>query len=181
MTATAAEAFDAWRAFLGPSEGGLSLTPDDPGNWTSGQPGVGELVGTKFGISGASHPGLDIANLTLDEADHIRRVEYWNAIGGDELHPSQAFVLAEAAYGSGPRRARVQAQQVVKVKLDGIFGPITMAALAKAAAPARLNDFLIEYSSQRLLFEASLANWKDARGGWSRRLFGGLVAALALA
>ena len=32
-------------------EGGLSLDPNDRGNWTSGVIGKGELKGTKFGIA----------------------------------------------------------------------------------------------------------------------------------
>ena len=32
-------------------EGGLSLDPNDRGNWTGGKKGSGELRGTKYGIA----------------------------------------------------------------------------------------------------------------------------------
>ena len=41
-------------------EGGFSLDPNDPGNWTGGKRGVGELKGTRWGISAKSYPHLDI-------------------------------------------------------------------------------------------------------------------------
>ncbi len=53
-----------WRASVLPftlhQEGGLSLDPKDPGNWTGGKVGLGKLLGTKYGIAAASHPGLDV-------------------------------------------------------------------------------------------------------------------------
>lgn len=179
MTATAAEAFAAWNASLGISEGSnLSLDKTDPGNFSAS----GQLIGSKFGISARSHPGLDIANLTLADAEQIRKREYWDAVRGDEVHPSIAFVLAEAAYGSGPAVARRQMQGLLGAAADGVFGPGTMAALAKAAAtPGVLDELLIEFSARRLLFEASLGNWNSAKGGWSRRLFRGLMVARSLA
>jgi lysozyme family protein len=35
-------------------EGGYSNNPDDPGNWTGGDVGEGQLKGTKYGVSGLS-------------------------------------------------------------------------------------------------------------------------------
>lgn len=188
MTATPAQAFTAWCAFLGPIEGGFSNNPADPGNWTSGTIGVGELKGTKFGIAASSHYDLDIANLTLEQANAIRKREYWDAIEGDMLHPSVAFVLADAAYGSAPVRAIEQLQDVLKVKADGVIGKQTQGAIAQAIAapsalglPSGLDDLLTEYAAHRLLFEASLPTWFTFDGGWTRRLFRSLVVARTLA
>jgi len=184
MIATPVEAFAAWNAFLGPVEGVLSLNPKDSGNWSDGK-----LVGTKFGIAASSHPGLDIAHLTLAQAIQIRKTEYWDAIHGDTMHPSIAFVLAEAAYGSGPVTARRQMQSALGVKPDGVFGALTFAAITQAVtAKSRvglasgLDDLLTEFSAVRLLFEASLGTkWLDFEGGWTRRLFRGLLVARSLA
>ena len=181
MTATPEVALAAWHAFLGPAEGVFSIEPKDPGNWTGGEIGVGELKGTKYGIAASSHPGLDIASLTLQQAMKLRKTEYWDAVRGDELHPSVAFVLAEAAYGSGPHAAISQMQQTLGVTADGILGPRTMLALEARAEPHKLDDLLVEFNSRRLLFEASLDNWPDAQGGWTRRLFRGLLVARSLA
>lgn len=189
MTATSEQAFNAWCRFLGPTEGGLSLDPRDPGNWTSGKPGIGELKGTKFGIAASAHPNIDIANLTPEQADHLRKTEYWDAVRGDEVPPSVAFVLAEAAYGSGPGVAIRQLQQTLMVTADGDFGKATMTALllvthgmnADAFGLDPLEEFLAAFSSRRLLFEASLGNWTINEGGWTARLFRGLLIARSLA
>ena len=43
--------FDEVFARLIGHEGGYSADPKDPGNWTGGRPGVGKLLGTKYGIA----------------------------------------------------------------------------------------------------------------------------------
>jgi hypothetical protein len=49
-------------------EGGFTANPADCGNWTGGVIGTGTCRGTRFGISAAAYPDLDIANLSLDAA-----------------------------------------------------------------------------------------------------------------
>jgi len=175
----AATAFDAWCLFLDTVEGGLSLDPKDTGNFTPS----GELKGTKFGISARSYPDLDIANLTIYEADLIRKRDFWDLIRGDELVAPAAFVLAEAAYGSGPATAIRQMQSIVGTGQDGAFGALTLAALMRSlAAAAGVENFVVEYQAQRLLYEASLGpKWDNYKGGWTRRLFHATAHALALA
>ena len=56
-------------------EGGYTDDPRDRGNWTGGTVGQGKLRGTKYGISAAAFPTLDIANLTLDAAKAIYRAK----------------------------------------------------------------------------------------------------------
>lgn len=178
MSATPAEAFAAWCAFLAPTEGGLSLDPKDSGNFTPD----GRLVGSKFGISAHSYPDLDIPNLTIEQANLLRKRDFWDKVRGDELPGPVAFVLAEAAYGSGPGRAIMQMQSVLGVAADGGFGPNTLTALtAKLAQPGGVDKFVVEYEAVRLLFEASLGEkWDHNKGGWTRRLFGGTAIALGL-
>jgi hypothetical protein len=50
-------------------EGGFSRDADDNGSWTGGRKGLGDLKGTKYGISAAQYPSLDIEHLIkyLDE------------------------------------------------------------------------------------------------------------------
>lgn len=178
MTATSAEAFAAWCAFLAPTEGGLSLDPLDSGNFTPD----GKLVGSKFGISAHSYPDIDISNLTLEQAQLLRKRDFWDKVRGDELPGPVAFVLAEAAYGSGHGRAIMQMQGVVGAAVDGVFGAETMAALtARLAQPGGVDKFVVEYEAQRLLFEAGLgAKWEHNKVGWTRRMFGGAAIALDL-
>lgn len=182
------KAFDAWTAFLIPTEGGLSMDPTDPGNWTSGKLGVGKLVGTKYGIAASSHPGLDIPNITLAQAQALAKSEYWDKVNGDKMPGPLAFLVADAAWGSGPLTAAKQLQAILGVTQDGAIGMVeTIPAVARYGARKSLytmrsgmDDLLCEYNAQRLLFEASLNNWKDAKGGWTRRLFRSLAIALTL-
>lgn len=76
------------------SEGGLSTNKSDRG-------GV-----TKFGISKRSYPNLDIPNLTKEDAIHIYKRDYWDKIGGDELHPATAAVAFDAAVNHGVGTAK---------------------------------------------------------------------------
>lgn len=55
------------------ADGGYTNDPVDPG---------GE---TKFGISKRAHPGIDIKGLTLPQALHIYRAEYWDANNLDSV------------------------------------------------------------------------------------------------
>ena len=40
---------------------------------------------TKYGITEKDHPGVDVKNLTLDQAKGIYRKEYWDHFGCDDL------------------------------------------------------------------------------------------------
>jgi lysozyme family protein len=189
VSATPAQAFTVWCRFLAPTEGGLSVDPDDPGNWTSGMPGVGTLAGTKFGISAASYPTLDIAGLTEAVADGIRKTDYWDKVHGDQVLPSIAFVLADAAYNSGPLTAIRWLQTVLRVTVDGVWGARTQAALVAATAGMNpdafglnpLEEFLAAYMGHRLLFDAGLGLWAQDQAGWVTRCLRLLVLAQGLA
>lgn len=72
--------FDHCFAFTVGSEGGYTSDSADKGNWTGGAVGAGVLKGTKYGISAAEYPTLDIANLTQADAETIYRKDYWPGI-----------------------------------------------------------------------------------------------------
>jgi lysozyme family protein len=191
VPATSAQAFQVWCRFLAPTEGGFSNNVSDPGNWTSGKPGLGELHGTKFGIAASGYPNLNIEALTIEEADALRKQDFWDRCNGDLLPPSVAFVLCEAMYGSGPATGIMQMQAMLGVVQDGFVGEReTIPAIEKAiGGPAGddaygldpLEEFLCAFSSRRLLFESGLGNWSEDKGGWTVRLFRGLTLALSLA
>lgn len=78
-------------------EGGLSLDPNDPGNWYNGQ-----LVGTNHGISGAVWGGqYDIRNLTKEQALEIYRKHYWEASGADKLPWPMCLLVFDTAVNHG--------------------------------------------------------------------------------
>lgn len=86
---------------LGISEGGWQANPEDKGNWTGGKVGVGELKGSKYGISAATYPNEDIKNLTPERAKEIFRTDWWLRLKMDRLPIALAYQIIDAAYHSG--------------------------------------------------------------------------------
>lgn len=82
-------------------EGGLSFDPNDPGNYVNGK-----FVGTKYGISAAAHPELDIPNLTLDRAKAIYFKDYWVPSGASDLPFPLCLAVLDLAVNGGVGRAQ---------------------------------------------------------------------------
>lgn len=156
-------------------EKGLSLDPNDRGNWTSGKIGVGTLRGTKYGISAMSYPTLDIANLTLDDAQAIYRRDYWNKVQADRFAAAISFQLFDAAVNSGIYPASIWLQKAAGAQADGVIGDKTIAAvtaLPAAVVAARFNAY-------RLLDMTDMAGWGVYSRGWAKRIANNLLAGVA--
>lgn len=154
-------------------EGGYSADRNDPGNWTGGRVGAGELRGTKFGIAANTYPTLDIKGLTRAKAIEIYRRDFWQASRADRLPPVVGFQLLDAAVNSGIRQATRWLQRAVGVADDGVIGPITLAAI-KRTDP---NDIVLLFNAERLDFMTRLNNWTHHGRGWARRIAGNLRSA----
>lgn len=88
--------FDGAVTFTLKHEGGLN--PSD----SNGSP-------SNFGINQKAHPGIDVKNISQDQAKDIYRKEYWNAIGGDKLaaqNPKLAMAAFDTAVMSGVGKAK---------------------------------------------------------------------------
>lgn len=161
-------AFDRAFEIVVGHEGGYSDDPNDPGNFTGGAVGKGELRGTNWGISAAAYPIKDIKNLTIDQAKAIYATDYWLRVRGDDLPPALALLCFDAAVNSGVSRAVMWLQEAVGTTPDGAIGPATLAAVkawdGKGAA------LCAEFVARRLVFLASLPTWRSFALGWSRRL-----------
>lgn len=148
-------------------EGKLSMDPNDRGNWTGGQIGVGELLGTKYGISAAANPDLDIRNLTIEQAKDRARARYWDPIRGDELGmPLDEFVF-DFAYNSGPKRAAAALQRAVGTLPDGVIGPKTLAALK---ARSKRDVLRLVFVERAMVFALDPTDAYHGPG-WFARLF----------
>jgi lysozyme family protein len=120
-------------------EGGFQAMPDDPGNWTGGKIGAGELKGTKYGISAATYPTLAIAGLTAADAAAIYRRDFWDRWGFAQLPPAIAGKLLDAAVNIGIEEAVRCLQRALRAAgqalgEDGKLGETTIAT-ATAVAP----------------------------------------------
>lgn len=138
-------------AAIGPvlaHEGGFQAAPDDPGNWTGGKVGAGELKGTKFGISAAQYPALDIAKITIDEATAIYRRDWWERFGLARLPQPLAAKLFDAGVNIGMANAVRALQRALRacgamLVEDGKLGEATLGA-AVAITPDKLLPALRE-------------------------------------
>lgn len=147
-------------------EAGLSLDPNDPGNWTGGAPNVGTLKGTKYGISAKAYPNEDIANLTLDRAQALYRADYWNAVAGDSLPYPFSLLVFDCAVNQGVRMAKTLLQTALRVVADGVIGPKTLAAAAASTV-----DHWAAFMTLRAHQYEQLSNFDRYGDGWTNRLF----------
>lgn len=147
-------------------EGGLSLDPQDRGNWTSGTVGVGELRGTKYGIAAHVYPDLDIRNLTLAQARDIYYRDYWLPLHADAMPEAVAVQVFDAAVNHGIKPAVRMMQRALGVTVDGVIGPVTLNAMV-AVDDAR---FVAHFAAERLMYYTDLAGWEAFGRGWTRRV-----------
>lgn len=151
-------------------EGGFQKDPDDSGNWTGGAKDVGELKGTKYGISAHEFPDLDIVNLTVDQAISIYQEQYWKQHYSEIQSQPVADSLFDLGVLMGVHEAVELLQIVLSIKADGIFGPDTVSHV-NGADPISL---LVTYKTALVNHAIGVA---DARPedrkdlpGWIRRI-----------
>lgn len=158
--------FDTAFSLVIDTEQGFQKDPRDSGNWTGGKVNVGELKGTKYGISAAAYPDLDIINLTLNQAKQIYKKDYWDVIRADELPDPIKFCVFDTAVNSGVTTAIKTLQQAVGVKADGAIGKITMEAI-KSMDPYQIK---CRFLGIRLNFITNIRNWDVYGKGWTVRI-----------
>jgi lysozyme family protein len=151
-------------------EGVYSDDPEDRGNWTGGEKGKGELRGTKYGVSAAAYPHLDIKNLNITQVREIFYRDYWRAAGCQLLPGRLALCVFDAAVNHGVHAASKLLQEVLGFTggdKDGIVGLQT----ATAAKQWDQDDLIIDFQRARLEYMRALKNWPRNKNGWARRVF----------
>jgi|TARA_R100001530_G_scaffold123894_1_gene91953 lysozyme family protein len=151
--------FDDAVAFVLHHEGGFVEDPNDPGG------------ATNFGISQRFLDGIGdarfAADITIEGAMALYKEYFWDAIRGDELPPSLALMVFDAAVNQGPGTAARALQRSVGAKADGFIGPRTIAA-AYSAGPAKA---LVNIAAERAVGYGNLDTFQHYGRGWMRRLF----------
>lgn len=148
------------------TEGGFTRNKKDPGNWTGGKVGNGELKGTKFGLAANTYPQLDIENITIEQAKDIYFTDWWNKLGMYRFSNAMRFQIFDAAFNHGMRNTSKIYQRAVGAKDDGDIGPKTLAKASKISEDDRLLRFL----SCRIKFYTSLSTFKTFGAGWMNRV-----------
>jgi lysozyme family protein len=97
---------------------------------------------------------------------------YWDAVNGDLIiSPVIADSLFDFSVNAGVPTAKHLAQQAVKAKTDGIFGPLTMAALNSVDAEVfSLRFSLLKIKRYRDIVESDHTQLKFLEGWISRTL-----------
>ena len=126
--------FERAHAFTSKWEGGFSDHHADPGGTTNFGISLGFLRAQGLEVGDIDGDGdidaEDIRALTGEDAARLMRREFWDALGLDSVKPLCAAVVYDTAVNMGPVFARRAAQQALGVKADGVWGPVTRAALA---------------------------------------------------
>ncbi len=156
-------------------EGGYVDHPNDPGGATNF--GITRKVLAEW-RGQPSLPKQAVKDLTIQEAAEIYRVNYWNKIMGDELPPSLALLMMDAAVNSGPGTAVKTLQRAISslgknIAVDGAIGPNTLRAARSIDEEKLLNEFVV----RRGVFYGSLRTFTTFGLGWARRLVSGARAA----
>lgn len=151
--------------------GAISLLADDPGNWTGGAVGIGILRGTRWGISAAAFPQVDIAGMDEAHAAGIAWAHFWSPARCSWMPAPMAMVMFDAAFQHGGPRAVQMLQRALSVRDDGVFGNETWAAFdAAAKADGGPYALAIQFQSQRLLHMVEQEGWRNDAHGLARRL-----------
>jgi len=152
----------------------VAFTLDQEGDWSDD-----ELGGkTRYGISSVYHPTVNLDTLTPEGAARIYKTEYWDRIQGDSLVgtvPEVAFSLYETAVNPGVGASIKLAQRALRVKEDGILGPITWGRLMQSDL-----RFVLEHQALCLFYWMARPGWAVNKGGWSRRGFARVIEAARL-
>ncbi len=155
-------------------EGGFQKDPGDPGNWTGGfdanENPIGELKGTKYGISAHEFPDLDIENLTVEQVVEIFVTKYWNPLYTQIVNQSVANKISDLGFLLGVGEVVEILQIVLNLSKDGAFGSRTLAAV-NAAEPVSL---LRAYKTACVSHAIGVANARPSERkyltGWINRI-----------
>jgi len=134
-------------------EGGDTNDPRDPGKLT------------RFGVAQASHPNIDVAELTKGDAAEIYLNQYWKPLRCGDMPPCVALAVFDCAVNQGPGIAARLLQRAARVREDGVIGPNTLAAISRAPE-AVLEAFMVG----RLLRYANTGNFDRFGKGWFARV-----------
>ena len=153
-------------------EGGFVNDPVDRGGATN--KGVTIATWKQQGYDKDGDGDIDVDDLKLisdrDAVDVILRPHYWNRWKADQIESqSLANILVDWVWGSGANGIKIP-QRMLGVKMDGVVGPKTLAALNGTDHRA----FFEEVKAERAKFFERICvvrpTQKKYLKGWLRRL-----------
>lgn len=166
------------RGYIETHEGGLSIDPDDAGNWYRGK-----LVGSKFGVTGAAlaayrrTPDItaaDMKALSLDEAVKIGVKLYYDEPDFDLLPWDKVTAsVLDMAWGAGPGQAIKLMQRMIGAADDGKLGRFTAQAYAEFVKHHGIEETARRWGTVRNAFYDNIIAVRPTnakyRNGWRNR------------
>lgn len=155
-------------------EGGWADHPEDDGGATM----KGITLETFRYHFGKSLTKNDLRHITNTQLYSIYENEYWDMCRCDELPLGLDYIVFGSAVHSGTHRATVWLQAALGVKMDGVFGPITLATVL--SGDATTITIINRILDMRLKFLRRLDDWEHFGRGWQRRIDEAMANALAM-
>lgn len=121
---------------------------------------------TKWGIDQASHPLLDIENLTLKEAVDSYHGDEWKRARGDDLPEALAICHFDGVVNIGMIPSAKMLQAAVGAVVDGNVGPGTM----KAASVGNPLHAALVMLDRRKAYYTRLRQFPRYGKGWHARV-----------
>ena len=159
--------FDAASAIVLGDEGSWSNDPGDSGGltvWGHDQASWPDLLSRVPSSVRAQLPST-VATLSKAQALLAYRAGYWDEVGGDYLPAPLALAVFDSAVNQGLSWAPAALQSVLGVSVDGIVGPVTLRAAARADPLLTLAEF----TYRRLLHYRGCGNYGEFGHGWETR------------
>lgn len=121
---------------------------------------------TKYGISKAQYPNVDIKNLTLDQAKEIYHRDYWLKFHCDKMPWPLALVMFDSFVQFNPLNPIRWLQRALIIKDDGVLGPRTIESAKTARKPLNAARAVIFARSE---YRFTRGNFERFGKGWTRR------------
>lgn len=152
-------AFETAIIFVLGEEGGYVDDPSDKGG------------ATHFGISQRAYPDLDIKSLTVEQAAAIYYQDYWLPCQCDQLPAATGVMVFGTAVNMGKRAAIRFLQQSLKVKVDGILGPVTLRAAHLETPLTYASDYLSRRARRYHVIAYQDESQRRFLRGWLKRTY----------
>lgn len=143
------------------NEGGFVNHSLDPGGATN----MGITKKTYEQWVGREVSIQEIRNLKVEDVIPIYYDRYWKPSKANEMPNGINLNHFDFAVNAGTHQAAISLQRVLRVKVDGIIGPVTLQAVSEANQK-RLID---QYTEERLRFYKSLDSYAVFGLGWENR------------
>lgn len=151
-------------------EGGFQKNPKDHANWSGGKIGVGTLIGTKYGITAVDMPGVNIEDLTPEQATEYYKEHYWKPLYNDIESQDVTNKLFDMGVLWGVGEAVGILQLTLGVKVDHSFGPLTLQATNDADEVSLLSSYKANFVTHAFNVANANENERGNLRGWSTRI-----------